>query len=269
MKMFNVFRILLAITLLAGGQAFAWTVAANFESGTVGNKAEGTSGFTEAGSQTILSSEKSASGSKSAKMTWPQGSDGWGIAHGYLDYPNVANESEIWARAYFYFASPWSWSCNPVSKVIRLHIAHSNGSNAGYHSILLNSAGNIVVSNEIADIQPDTGVKFDIDKWQSIEMYVKLSTSDPIFRIWKNGILIYEDRAHNTMSSTSDFSDSSYIMTYWNGGAPQNQTQYVDEVLFTNERPSEVDSKGNSMIGSGSVTSPIVAPAPPYGLKVQ
>lgn len=269
--------VILPLMILAAGDSFAWTVTANFESGADGARAKGESGFTGAGTQTVFSSAASAGGSKSAKMTWPKGSEGWGIAHGSIDYPNGGHGTEIWARGYYFFASPWNWTCGPVSKVLRLHIARADGSNAGYHSILFNSAGNIVLSNEVDSFQPDTGTKFDVDKWQAIEMYVKLSTTDPVFRIWKNGTLVYEDRSHKTMSATTDVTDFSYVMTWWNGGAPQEQIQYVDEIVITNERPGRVDSRGNPMIGTigGQGLAPPQgenspsSPAAPTGLKLQ
>ena len=271
-KTFTLFTILFAMTLLASGPAFAWTVSTNFENGQVGAKAQGSSGFNEAGSATIFSSEKSASGTKSAKMTWPKGSDGWAVAHGFIDYPNIGNGSEIWARGFFYFSSPWSWACSPVIKVLRgAHVANSGGGNVGYHSVFADGSGDILLSNEPGDAQISTRVKFDIDKWQCIEMYVKLSTSDPIFRIWKNGTLIYEDRSHLTLRSSSDYADFAYIMTYWNGGAPQVQTQFVDDFIITNERPSKVDNKGNPMIGPGAWTGgggDVNNPSAPTGLKV-
>lgn len=266
------FFALTVMILFASAPGFAWTINADFESGTLGAKAQGVSGFTEAGSQTVFSSEKSALGSKSTKMSWPKGSEGWAVAHGYSPYPQRANNGEeIWARGYFYFASPWNWACSPVVKVLRgAHVANSGGGNVGYHSVFADGSGNILLSNEIGDAQLNTGVKFDLDKWQSIEMYVKLSTSDPIFRIWKNNVLIYEDRAHKTLSASTDYADFAYIMTYWNGGAPQAQTQYVDELVITNGKPSQVDSKGNPMIGASTGSSPpvIVTPKSPTGLKL-
>lgn len=259
--------ILTAVFLLGAGQASAWTVKADFDSGTTGSRAKGTSGFDYAGAATLFSTDKATSGSKSAKMTWPEGHEGWGVAHGEFTYPSVVtNGGEVWARGNFYFATPWSWACSPVVKVLRgVHVSTSSGSHIGYHSVFANSLGEIVHSNEPGDKQTSTGVKFDIDKWQSIEMYVKLSTSEPIFRIWKNNVLIYEDKTTATLKNVTDKADFSYIMTNWNGGAPQSQVQYVDDFIITTDKPAQVDSQGKPMIGSSNIVSPppaVTAPAP-------
>jgi hypothetical protein len=244
----------LIIVMLVATHAFSWTKSADFESGSIGQKAEGSSGFDGAGSRTIFSDESSAQGSKSAKMMWQSGSDGWASTMGSINYPSKLSEgSEVWARGYFYFSSPWSWSCSPVVKVLRgVHVAHSNGSNVGYLSVFADGGGNILLSNEIGDVQLSTGVRFDLDRWQCIEMYTKLSATNPIFRIWKDGNLIYEDTRSKTLSSSSDYADFAYIMSYWNGGSPRDQVQYVDSFVITTDRPSSADNKGNLMVGTGS-----------------
>jgi hypothetical protein len=275
-KKFILLNILSLLFFGASEQAFAWTKSANFESGSVGSLAQGTSGFDYAGSATTFSSDKSASGSKSAKMLWPKGSEGWTIDHGELNNSqNVTNGQEIWARGYYYFASPWSWAnAGGVAgfiKILRIHIANSSGGNVGYLSFIANASGQIISSNEAADYGPVTGAKLDTDAWQCLEIYANLSTSSPVLRMWKNGVLIFEDTSHRTISSTSDYANFTYIMTTWNGGAPQNQTEYVDEFVVTTDRPSQVDSKGNYMIGpvNGTSPAPPTTLAAPSNLKVK
>lgn len=80
-------------------------------------------------------------------------------------------------------------------------------------------------------------------------MYVRLSTTQPLFRIWKNGTLVIEDATTPTLGSSSDQADFSYVFTYWNGGSPQDQTAFVDELVYTTSRPSQHDASGNPMIG--------------------
>ena len=230
--------------------AGAWTISADFESGTVGQIAYGTSGFSGAGIATLYSDAKAHTGSKSAVINWPAGSDGWGVGHGEFKYPSVVSDGgEIWVRGYFYFASPWSWTCSPVAKLLRIHVANADGKNVGYHSILFDSSGNIVMSNEVEPYAPKLSTKIPLDNWTYLELYVKASISDPIVRAWKDGVLIYEDKTKKTINESTNKLDFSYIHTYWNGGAPQNQIEYMDNFLITTERPNNIDSAGNSMIG--------------------
>jgi hypothetical protein len=279
MQLISVLKIVMIILLFSSGQALAWTVAANFENGTVGAKAVSASGFTDAGAQTVVTSGIAANGSKSAKMTWHSGDTGFSNNMGYIDYPNIGYGSEIWARGYFYFASPWSWTCSPVIKIFRIHVADSGGGNLGYISIFAGPSGEIMYSNEVSGLsgfqdsgsQYGTGAYFNTNTWQCFELYIKFSNTTPIVRMWKDGVLITTATTWATMGASNHYSDFSYIMSYWNGGVPQNQTQYVDEFIITNEMPSQVDSKGNPMIGpinGQSVGAPQNStPKAPSGLK--
>jgi hypothetical protein len=256
--------ILFFIFIFCSRPASAWTVSCDFEKGTVGTRAQGPSGFSYAGSATLFSDERSARGKKSAKLIWTAGSDGWDINEGFPSLPSpVKDGQEIWARGYFYFASPWSFIANPQVKGIRIRIGTATNGPVGWNSIEAggvlkgdlnnvnaNKLGYILASNEPISRMASTGAMFDIDKWQSLEIYTKLSTTTPVMRIWKNGILIYENKTDKTILSTTDVATTVAFMSYWNGGAPQNQTEYIDEVVVTTDTPSQRDSAGNPMIGT-------------------
>lgn len=232
------------------GSQTGWTVTADFDEGMVGQLAQGPSGFTAAYTQTFFSAATVHSGPQSASAFFPQGSAG-GTAGGSITFPTALGDgAELWARGYFYFQSPWSWTCSPVIKIFRgAHIQDSGGNNVGYLSVFSDTNGNIVLSNEPGDVQTYTQNPFDVGAWQSIEMYVRLSVTQPLFRIWKNGTLLIEDATTPTLGSSTDQADFSYVFTYWNGGAPQDQTAYVDDLVYTTTRPSKHDANGNSMIG--------------------
>jgi len=240
--------------------AFAWTKTATFESGTIGNIANSTSGFDYAGTATKYSSDKSAGGSKSAKMSWTTGNEGWNLTHGEITYPqNVSNGQEIWARGYYYLVSPWSWAnasgASEFIKILRIGTTH------GFHSFIANGSGHIIASNEPAGFGPITSATLDINAWNCLEIYVKLSTTDPIYRMWKNGVLIYEDRSHVTLLNSGDVAIRSIIMSTWNGGVSQNQTEYVDDFVITTDTPAGRDATGHPMIGTlGSTSVDITAP---------
>jgi len=146
----------------------------------------------------------------------------------------------------------------------------SGGVGVGYLSVFADTNGMILLSNEVQGYQPSTGVSFDVNNWQSIEMYVKFSTTTPVFRIWKNGILLIQDTTRRTLNSTNS-ADFSYIFTYWNGNVPQDQTSYIDDFYYTTETPSKVDAAGNFMIGPIDWASPsdTTSPSPPTGLTAQ
>lgn len=255
-KCIILFKVTILFVFFNSGTVSAWTISADFEGGVVGQRAQGTSGFQFAGTATTYSSDVVYSGTKSAKIAWTQGSEGWGVSHGeFTTLPTTVTEGqEIWVRGYYYFASPWAWNSGQM-KVLRIGTNYSNGSGSGWLSIL-EDGGNITFSNEPALIQTwagtQTGVAFDINKWQCLEIYVKFSTSDPIFRVWKNGALVKEDRTLPVVRQSGNYIDRVLVDTIWNTPyAPQNQTQYVDNIIITTDRPSQTDSNGNVMIGTG------------------
>jgi len=230
--------------------SFSWTITSDFEQGQEGLGAYGVSGFHGAGSRTLYSTERASSGQMSAKMKWVKGSTGWAECHGRYTYPEPLREGdEIWLRGYFYFQSPWSWRCAPRVKILRVHVRGMKGEHKGYLSVLASNGGIITLSNEVDSYEPTLGVYFNLDRWQCVEMYIKFSSTKPIFRIWKDGILIAEDKRHRTLRISEDLADFSYIMTYWNGGVSQDQIQFVDDFKITNEKPSNYDKHGNPMIG--------------------
>lgn len=264
--------ILLSVCLGLSADALAWTSTADFESGVTGARAQGASGFSYSGTGTTFSADKAALGAKSAKMAWVAHSDGWDVDSGFPVFDKtvpLSEGQEIWARGYFYFASPWSFTATPVVKVMRIHVANASGGNVGWHSIEAggvlngdngtlnaNRLGYILSSNEPISRQASTGEMFDIDRWQCMEIYVKLSTTTPVTRIWKDGKLIYENKSDKTLSSSTDYANSVVVMSYWNGGAPQNQIEYVDDIIVTTDTPHSKDSAGNAMIGP-ALTPPL------------
>jgi len=76
---------------LAPANVFAWDITADFEQGTVGQEAQGTSGFSDAFSQTLYSNEQAYTGTQSAKVGFTQGTDAWAISGGSvinISFPN-------------------------------------------------------------------------------------------------------------------------------------------------------------------------------------
>jgi len=255
-KVFSGVLFLSIISFVGGLNAFAWTITADFEQGTVGQLAGGPSGLSEPYSQTIFSDTIVHTGTRSAKTSFSQGSTGSSQYGGGITFPsNLVSGNELWARGYFYFEPGFSFTCSPVIKIFRIaRVKTAGGSHGGYLSVMSNSSGEILLSNEVDNdgirAEYKTGVNFTVGAWQSIEMYAKLSTTNPILRIWKDGILIIEKTDYNTLGNSTDVADFGLLYTYWNGGSPKNQVAYNDDIVFTTEQPTNRDAKGNYMIGS-------------------
>lgn len=229
-----------------------WTITSTFESGTVGNVATGSTGFNEAGDVTIYDNTRAQSGTKSCKMTWING--GWnpgdqGFTHckGWVDFPeNLVAGDEIWARGYFFFPTGWSWSCSPVVKILRLTTTTES---AHHVSIFANWDGYITLSNEPGNVQTYSTTPFGENAWVHLEIYVKFSSSNNgIIRIWKDGVLILEDTTKLTIGS-GDYCYGSFVMSTWNSGPDQAQSQWIDNLKWTTSQPTNQDAYGNYMIG--------------------
>ncbi len=243
----SVLNVLLAMMLFATGQAFAWTVSSTFESGTIGSAAKGSTGFDFADvNYAIFSNAMANTGSKSCRMYFPRGFDGTTGAYG--SGAGFGEGHEVWFRAYFYFPAGWSWGNAAgkgwdVIKMMRISTTFN------HLSIFAENSGQILLSNEISDEQTGFGVNWDVGRWQCMEMYIKLSSTNPIFRIWKDGVLIKEDATHATLPPGGSTDANYLIFSNWNDGSPQNQYAYVDDIILTDVTPSQVDVKGNRMIG--------------------
>ncbi len=267
--------------------AAAWQFTADFESGAVGNLAQGPSGFQEAGSLTTFSSENAHSGSKSAKMVWQYNTSGFGTAMGTVPFPAaVPVGGELWMRGYYYFVNPWSWQaasgdeCACAIKTARAHVRNAAGGHVGYTSVITNNFGipyvNCETCNGLNGLNvPTSAAAFTAGRWYAVELYTYFHPTNGVVRMWIDGELKAEATNIATAQSGSDLMDSSYWMGYWNGRVGQDQVMYVDDVVVTTDTPAGRDRAGNPMIGLGAVSGggaqagDQTIPAPPVNLRVQ
>lgn len=288
-------HLLLTLILLLPVTASAWIINSDFEQGTVGEKAKGPSGFGGAKGLTVFTREKSLSGSQSAKATITEGNDGWRQWGGQTIFPTPLKVGdEIWYRVFIYYPQDWIFGNGP--KGLRIHLADNAGGNIGYFDYFilgnqLNLASEIGSSLDVVGGGPCPygsnpnwkQFRCNMEKlgnpqknlinvtkgtWHAFEMYVKLhhEPGKAMYRAWYDGQLIFEDPLTATMKSPTDQADFIYLFTTWNGGAPATQSNYIDDLLITNEIPSNRDSKGNPFIGTGGVTFK-ARPNPPQILQ--
>lgn len=255
--------------------AVAWTITSDFESGTPGANAAGASSFHEAGGRTLLSNALFNSGFQSARMEWKKGDSGFANDRGTFYFPQKINVGgQLWMRAYYYFPSPWSWF-SPVSrvKVMRFHKTSSDGSHIGYIDIINQSNGEPFAGCEACrsenNFQIPPAVSLGSDRWYALELYVYYHPTNGILRMWIDGELKVEVLNINTARSTTDLMDFAYVMSYWNEGAPQDQVQYIDDIIITTDVPTKRDVKGNPMIGLNSPSPDRSPPQAPTGLRIQ
>ena len=284
--------------------AHAWAVSATWESLANGSTAcDGNTGSGEGltdgcydGRYTV-SNTYAHSGTKSMRIYVKKGDANTGQPHFALPSP-IYDGGEFWGRYYLYVPSGFDWTSEYITKLFRLVQSDSGGSGVGYVSILetkpgvygcsgSDNWGYIVGGSEYTQgyykwggsyvCQTHGTVHFlTTGSWHQLELYVKASSSGTgTFRIWHNGTLIWEKTNIQTIPSGGWLGDASktwsvnHFMGWWNqGGAVPTKDEYlyVDDFVYTNERPSNRDTYGNYMIGpigsSGGTPSPAPSPAP-------
>ena len=264
-----------ALGVLFSTQAYSWTKTFDFNEGNIGDKVSGM----EAQGNTIYDSERVLEGTQAAKLTSTQGKTGYGSWGGVIPHDeNLYKGDEIWFRVNTYFPSGFDYHATGEGlrlKFLRFHTLSAEGNNYGYNDIYIDREGSgraflyiyegEAVWKEVAD---DSYLpKFDV--WETYEFYVKFDSKskddggDAVIRFWKDGVLLKEITDRKTLKDDAAYSPRTLLFTYWNGGAPQTQSMWVDDIVLTTEQPASLDSEGNPYIGKSSIDSESSPVAPP------
>ena len=121
-------------------------------------------------------------------------------------------------------------------------------------------------------------------QWLAVQVYLRLSKGDTpngdgngLIRVWVNEDLVGEFQ-RNTLPPAGHTHDGQLMKSvwwgnYWNGGFPNDQRWYMDEVIVTTDRPNTTDTSGNPFIHPGTrvadfgTTSQTAPPDPPSGIN--
>lgn len=269
--------------LLIPVQSYAWIINADFESGTHGEKADGVDGFSEAFANTFYTNKHVHGGNMAAVTSIKYGESSYGTYGGSFTFPTELKQGdELWYRAWIYLpiGFPFNVLTAKVStegtKLMRIHTKSATAAE-GYHHIYMHGTdstkGKVFVGSEV---NPDTFWGYPISKfrdipgspdvvtgfWGAYEMYIKFSgiPGQGIYRVWQNGQLIFEDTTTATLKSSTSTADFAYLWSYWAFQA--DATNYMDDVIITNEIPGNKDAHGNQFIGVGNATF-LSPPRPP------
>lgn len=260
------FFLLTVFALLCSQSSFAWYVRSSFD----GNP-EDADIFSNK-----ISNDFSFSGSNSIKFFIQGGAESTG-QHQY-NLPNDLHEGdEFWIRIYIFPPAGFDWTCSPITKLLRITTARSDGSDSGYHSILAtrpqnygcsgeNKYGYMVTGSEMNSSKSpppicqnknaDIGDSFlTPGEWHCMELYIKVSENNGIIRAWHNGILKQEyfyptitAGGYIPANRTTNWTVH-HLLGWWNGGPTKDQYLYFDNMAYTNETPQNRDAEGNYMIG--------------------
>jgi hypothetical protein len=280
------------VCFLSSGTAYGWKMEETFDVQPLGVKPvySGDGGI-EWFSGTKTSNTQAYGGrGRSAALSITGGTSGWGQFGGIMTYPSPIKEGgEIWWRIRTFMPASYDYSSSTFAlKFMRVHTrAAGSKANNGFLDLYIKPSGQMMFQSEVGH-EHSPGVWWGQDNqmfsaqsnglerlnpvvalngWETYEVYTKFSSvpGSGIYRVWKNGVLVYENLTWNTFKSPDDpntssdsipsESEAAYLFTYWNGNAPQTQTMYVDDLVVTNETPVTKDSSGNRYIGMGAVAS--------------
>ncbi len=223
----------------------------------------------------VIDNTEVHSGAASARGDWVEGE--CCTVGGYIEdiQPKLTERDEIWYRGYFYFQPGWSWDCSPVVKFMRF-ARDVDGSNAGLLSIFetkdgfprLDNEGESTTETHNVWQRIGTPISLDSEEWYAVEFYAKFGRNDTgKAAMWIDGELKLYLEDYPTMHLDNETMGRLTLMAYWNGNAPQNQTQWIDDICVSTTRHCgvmEIDitspspgldytSSGNSVSLAGTI----------------
>lgn len=237
----------------------------NMEGGTVGQilSTDGSGTNHYCLSKTTFSTTNAHSGTKGAKATITAGDAAdqtWGCWWNFGG--NVYEGGEMWLSAWVLVPGSFSWA-GWGGKGLRLFEKQPGGSKTGqvinlyigpngYYPLVANfgeDSGSYwawAVENGVAGsvLGPAPAAT-----WESIEIYVKVSTSitGGTFRYWRNGVneINCTDRC-KTLSNSDNYYTGAAFLTFWGNDGYQGSEQslFFDDVILTTTEPTTKDVNG-------------------------
>lgn len=221
------------------------------------------------GGPVLVDNTHSVSGSNSAEATMYENNTSSG---GSIILPggNVYEGGEVWIQFKMYCPSGFSWGAySPAGGRVKFIEFTCNESDHSGNNLFveLNSttSNGFTFALTANDEQPspntywnDFGADSDhpqADTWVKYEAYAKLhhdSVSvggDARMRFWRDNTLIGDEDALPTLGDAGGYCRAMKINSYWNGGSPQDQSYWLDDIKIAVVEPAGRDAAGNPFIG--------------------
>jgi len=245
----------------------------------------GTSGILNTYGITAVDASQYYSSPNSARIDIANGSTApGGAAEALVANINPAAGNEVWFRVRTYFPTGFNFSATPHLKFLRIetdptsshapshidcYITGGNASAVGYFDFIYEGQATWMYGGGSTTPLPTGIVR---GQWQTWEVYYYLSssTTTAIWRMWRDGTLIMDTTRAIPSAGAALYNLSSGFnipyngafggaevggfmhVTYWNGGAAQAQSWYIDDFTIATDLvsvPTAQDSYGNYYIG--------------------
>lgn len=239
----------------SGGGGGSWTerfnVLRDFNSGTVGNAANGTAdGFTSDAGRSLYDTTHVYEGAKSCKCTILTtdsesngGNGGPGQWGGIIETPSDAVKGDdVWAEANIFFPAGFVITTpgNGSLKTIRLRTLTAGNANAGFLDLQHRDDSEPGSFRFIKEATEEDWLYFGPDglvtrdSWHRLTLCAHLDNvaadngGTGRVRVWYDGANVLDSGARRTLTNATDKLNALYLFTHWNGDVPQNQSCWID-----------------------------------------
>jgi hypothetical protein len=224
-----------------------WSVVRNFNSGTLGTSVNNQSdGMTTTAA--VYDDTYVAEGPLSAKTTITQGAEGFGSFGGIVDFPfNLVQYDELWMHVWLYVPANFDLTTNSGSlKFMRVRSRKADNTSQGYLDWQIKPNGTYRLLKEGQSIWYDADPNAVLPRAQWVQYIWHIIIDDvpgasgglARVRAWQDGVLIQDENLVRTMNAVGDVQTGLYLFTFWNGGAPQTQSVWLDDIRIANTKPS-------------------------------
>ena len=238
--------------------SYAWELSRNFNSARIGEKADhAIDGFDEAGGHSFYSKTQVAEGNSAAILNVEKGITGWATWGGVIKFPsNLYAGDELWYQMYIYIPSSFRIKTDQGSlKFIRFKGMYqgADGKPQGDGMVdiqILDEGSSNNAFRMIKERAFEGGWKyfgraedFQKDRWHKVSVHLTVGHvpvaegGQSSVKIWLNDELVTDEKSMKTLAVKGAYLDYLYLFTYWNGGAPQDQYLWVDDIRIASTKP--------------------------------
>lgn len=255
--------------------ANAWTIQQDYDAQSLGDTCDSWQD-----TESIVTNIAAFSGSQSCLNRVNIGDTAFGYWGGTINFPsNLVKGDEIWIRLHTFMPTGFDYNSSAegnLLKFLRVHTRDATNTNIGYNDWYITPTDNSFASHQfiyegeqVWSYVTDLSLRPVLNTWETYEIYLKLdnvpaaSGGQARVRFWKNGILILDAADRQTLQTAVAFAERMHIFTYWNGGSPQTQQMYIDDLIITSTTPTNTDASGNPFIGASGPFIPNNSPTAP------
>lgn len=223
----------------------------DFNTGIPGTEAErAADAFDDRAGDSLYTTAEAFEGGQGCSLTVTGGTYGSGVFGGVINFPEqVRSGDTLWidlmikVPAGFVIETPGNGSLKYLR--VRMQTA-ANGQN-GYFDLQLQDDDKTVsefrMLREGQNVWQNFGADGVLtrDTWHRHTLCMKMDKTlqanggTSRIRFWQNTTLLVDSATTRTFLDTTDYCDSLWLFTYWNGTAPQTQTLYVDRIRISTD----------------------------------